>query len=183
MRSLPDRAARSSALPGLPRVSELGRSVRKTRPWAMAGLLYPAPTGTRHRTGGPPAGNVSTMSLSRHTPSACGPCQCGQSSAHADEAPRKSRRAKRRRKGGMGWAGGGWIYRRRRKSDAESWISVRLFSAPSASSCKTGLDESGFRKVSDRSIAEHGRFYRRPQRTQRSNAGVGISASELRDLR
>src|SRR6266550_8895490 len=37
--------------------------------------------GVRQRTGGPPLGNFSTMPVSRHTASRCGPSHCGQSSA------------------------------------------------------------------------------------------------------
>src|SRR6516164_7214432 len=41
--------------------------------------------GVRHSTLGPPAGNFSTIPLSRHTPSRFGPSHCGQSSARAVE--------------------------------------------------------------------------------------------------
>src|SRR6266576_572413 len=37
--------------------------------------------GVRQRTGGPSAGSFSTIRVSRHTASRCGPSHCGQSSA------------------------------------------------------------------------------------------------------
>ena len=56
-------------------------SARPSLQLSTAGPAYPPPTGTRHRTRGPPSGNFSATPASRHTPSRCGPSHCGQSSA------------------------------------------------------------------------------------------------------
>ena len=48
-------------------------SERKSLPLATVGLEYPAPHGCRQSTFGPPAGNLSTMPVSRQTPSRFAP--------------------------------------------------------------------------------------------------------------
>src|SRR5215211_2056832 len=52
-------------------------------PLATAGPAYPIPIGSFHTCFGPPAGNLSTSPVSRHTPSRFSPSHCGQSSDEA----------------------------------------------------------------------------------------------------
>ena len=60
-----------------------------TRPLAITGLENPYPTGARHRTGRPSAGNGFRMPLSCQTPSRPLPRHCGQSSAREANARAK----------------------------------------------------------------------------------------------